>query len=221
MAPVRVACIGDSLTLGEIEEYPNHACGMNRQCRGVYPAILGKLLGAEYHVSSFAIDGATAYDSWLPPICVSITDRVDAQAMDDCLAVLDNTTEKSGRHGHSNYVYGMTRSIIAFDPEIALIQLGTNDASHNLVEQFGEAAFGIAQTRHRDALVRLALVVNAPLVVLLEPPKLATEAPVWRCNLGIPDHMNVHPLTAACGRYEVSHSFMHSVSQSVSQSVSR
>ena len=193
--PIRVACIGDSLTLGDIRRYPSPDCGMNKECRGIYPAILARLLGAGYHVSSFAIDGGTAYDSWLPPVCASITDRDDAQDMDDCLAVLHNTTVRR------EHVYQKTRSILDFDPQIAVIQLGTNDASHDLVEQFGEAAaLGVAQTRHRDALVRLALVVNAPLVILLEPPKVATEAPIDRCNLGIPEFMNPHPLTAACGR---------------------
>ena len=145
---------------------------MNLQCRGVYPAILGRLLGAGYHVSSFSIDGGTAYDSWLPPVCASITDRDDAQDMDDCLAVLHNTTV------HRVHVYAKTRAILGFNPQIAVIQLGTNDASHRLVEQVGEAAaLGIAQTRHRDALVRLALVVNAPLVILLE--RRPSIAAIW------------------------------------------
>ena len=173
---------------------------MNLQCRGVYPAILGRLLGAGYHVSSFGIDGGRAYDSWLPPVCASITDRDDAQDMDDCLAVLHNTTVRTWGV-HREHLYNKTRGILEFNPQIAVIQLGTNDASHGLVEQVGEAAaLRIAQTRHRDALVRLALVVNAPLVILLEPPKVATEAPVNRCNLGIPAYMNPHRLTAACGR---------------------
>ena len=203
--PIRVACIGDSLTLGDMNTYPSQDCGMNRECRGVYPAVLGRLLGAGYHVSLFAIDGGTAHDSWLPPVCASITDRDDAQDMDDCLAVLHNTTVHRNRR--LEHVYQKTRSIIEFNPQIAVIQLGTNDASHYLVEQVGEAAaLGIAQTRHRDALVRLALVVNAPLVILLEPPRVATEAPVGRCNFGFEsvkmgmEVMNPHPITAACGR---------------------
>ena len=181
---------------------------MNKECRGVYPAVLGRLLGAGYHVSLFAIDGATAYDSWLPPACSSITDRGDAQDMDNCLTVLHNTTFRNQfTRWQTQHVYEKTRSILEFNPQIAVIQLGTNDAVHDLVEQFGEAAaFGMAQTRQRNALVRLALVVNAPLVILLEPPKVATEAPVGRCALGMPvDYMrksimNPHPLTAACGR---------------------
>lgn len=50
-APVRVACIGDSLTYGK---------GLNERARRAYPAVLGRLLGPGYEVKNFGVNGCTA-----------------------------------------------------------------------------------------------------------------------------------------------------------------
>jgi len=48
--PVRVACVGDSITYGSgVEDREKHS----------YPAVLGRLLGKEYEVRNFGVGGAT------------------------------------------------------------------------------------------------------------------------------------------------------------------
>lgn len=49
-APVKVACIGDSITYG---------LGLEDRDRDSYPAQLQRLLGAEYQVGNFGKSGAT------------------------------------------------------------------------------------------------------------------------------------------------------------------
>lgn len=48
--PVRVACVGDSITYGD---------GIPDRDHNSYPAILGKLLGTGYEVRNFGVNGAT------------------------------------------------------------------------------------------------------------------------------------------------------------------
>jgi lysophospholipase L1-like esterase len=50
---IRVACVGDSITYGH---------GVFPWAKNNYPAVLGKLLGDEYHVANFGHSGATASD---------------------------------------------------------------------------------------------------------------------------------------------------------------
>ena len=243
--PVRVACIGDSLTLGVIEGYPHPKCAMNKPCRGIYPAILSRLLGPGHEVKTFAIDGGSAHGSWLPGACENwqpVGDRAmgraeasleprqaalfrvsnpQSRARATCMAALQNVSkENAARPKRHTHHFGNTFDILAFKPDIAVVQLGTNDARHALAVQFGEAgAKLVAQTRTRDSLLRLVRVVNASLTILLEPPKVATEAPVGLCLtaipkpvniLGFPINTNVHAAAAAlrqastppgCGRF--------------------
>lgn len=49
-APVRVACVGDSITYGA------GVAGREANC---YPVVLGKLLGAKYETKNFGVSGAT------------------------------------------------------------------------------------------------------------------------------------------------------------------
>lgn len=49
-APVRVACVGDSITFGH---------GVADRARNCYPAVLGQLLGAKYVTKNFGNSGAT------------------------------------------------------------------------------------------------------------------------------------------------------------------
>jgi len=48
--PVRVACIGDSITFG---------AGVANREKNCYPAVLGRLLGGKYEVRNFGVNGAT------------------------------------------------------------------------------------------------------------------------------------------------------------------
>lgn len=49
-APVRVACLGDSITFGH---------GVADRAKNSYPAVLGQLLGAKYQTKNFGNSGAT------------------------------------------------------------------------------------------------------------------------------------------------------------------
>ena len=48
--PVRVACVGDSITFG---------AGVHDRAKNCYPAVLGRLLGEGYEVRNFGVSGAT------------------------------------------------------------------------------------------------------------------------------------------------------------------
>ncbi len=49
-APIRVACVGDSIT---------HGAGVEQREKNHYPKVLGELLGANYEVKNFGRSGAT------------------------------------------------------------------------------------------------------------------------------------------------------------------
>ena len=49
-APIRVACVGDSITYG---------AAIKDRATNNYPAVLGRLLGAGYDVKNFGVNGAT------------------------------------------------------------------------------------------------------------------------------------------------------------------
>ena len=51
---IKVACIGDSVTYGY---------GIEGWKKNNYPAVLGRLLGEEYHVANFGISGSTVQDT--------------------------------------------------------------------------------------------------------------------------------------------------------------
>ncbi|MDD3276021.1 MAG: GDSL-type esterase/lipase family protein [Kiritimatiellales bacterium] len=64
--PVRVACVGDSITAG---------AGVENRDQNSYPAQLGRLLGEEYNVVNFGVSGATLlrtgdYPYWSTPLFV-------------------------------------------------------------------------------------------------------------------------------------------------------
>ena len=68
--PIRVACLGDSITYGH---------GISSRSENSYPAKLGALLGGDYLVENFGVPGATAQDAGDQPI------RKE-QSYEDCLA---------------------------------------------------------------------------------------------------------------------------------------
>ena len=48
--PIRVACVGDSITFG---------AGVHERAKNCYPAVLGRLLGEGWEVRNFGVNGAT------------------------------------------------------------------------------------------------------------------------------------------------------------------
>lgn len=83
--PVRVACIGNSITAGAM---------LPDSRRESYPAVLARLLGAEYEVGDFGVSGATLL-----------------------------------RNGDIPYWNDPAfREATEFEPQIAVIELGTNDS---------------------------------------------------------------------------------------------
>jgi len=85
MGPIRVACIGDSITEG---------FGISDRSNNSYPAQLGKKLGSSHRVKNFGRGGRTA---------------------------LRNTSLAYHKTGQYN-------SSLSFNPNIAVIMLGTNDS---------------------------------------------------------------------------------------------
>ena len=86
--PIRVACVGDSITYGAgIEDRENDS----------YPACLGRWLGAGYDVRNFGHSGATLLNKGDLPY-----------------------------RGQKEYTQA-----IAFEPNIVVIMLGTNDSKHH------------------------------------------------------------------------------------------
>lgn len=95
-APVRVACIGNSITAGAL---------LKDSGRESYPAVLARILGAEYEVENFGASGSTLLRSgdkpyWSEPECREATE---------------------------------------FEPQIAVIELGTNDSKAENWDVHGRA----------------------------------------------------------------------------------
>lgn len=81
-APVRVACVGDSITAGVGTSEGND-----------YPAQLGRMLGEQYYVANFGVSGSTLL-----------------------------------KHGDLPYQKQRAfRKVLAFNPDVVVIKLGTND----------------------------------------------------------------------------------------------
>ena len=67
---IRVACVGDSITYG---------AGVENRIANNYPRVLGKLLGEQYHVNNFGVNGATLLKKgdkpyWKLPAFQRVTD---------------------------------------------------------------------------------------------------------------------------------------------------
>ena len=160
-APLRVACVGDSLTRGDgLHEHPPsnrvptsrlHPRHLPMRQRGSYPALLSRLLsGANYlnipmsaDVRNFGHGGSTA--------CATSGTRGPAYA---------DTPE--------------FRAALRFKPHIVLLMLGTNDAKRHLWRgPCGESAYreGLA------SIARAFMTATSPpnLLVLLSPPPMNAD----------------------------------------------
>ncbi|MFH1158870.1 MAG: GDSL-type esterase/lipase family protein [Pseudomonadota bacterium] len=83
--PIKVACIGDSITFG---------AGLAARKKDSYPAVLGRVLGNGYKVKNFGVSGRTALRKSKSPY----------------------------------WNLKAFRNAMAFNPDIVIIKLGTNDS---------------------------------------------------------------------------------------------
>eukprot|EP00747_Dinoflagellata_sp_TGD_P132839 gnl/TRDRNA2_/TRDRNA2_175125_c1_seq11.p1 gnl/TRDRNA2_/TRDRNA2_175125_c1~~gnl/TRDRNA2_/TRDRNA2_175125_c1_seq11.p1 ORF type:complete len:272 (+),score=19.26 gnl/TRDRNA2_/TRDRNA2_175125_c1_seq11:31-846(+) len=130
--PLRVACIGDSITAGQKHLGPNTS----------YPSQLQKLLGNGYEVQNFGVSGA----------------RV--------LRKCGNIPAKEMRK-HAYFLMEKYHEALAFLPDIAVVQLGTNDAQNRFLPCFNafERDYGVMI----DMLRNLS---SQPEVHIMVPPPL-------------------------------------------------
>eukprot|EP00747_Dinoflagellata_sp_TGD_P132850 gnl/TRDRNA2_/TRDRNA2_175125_c1_seq9.p1 gnl/TRDRNA2_/TRDRNA2_175125_c1~~gnl/TRDRNA2_/TRDRNA2_175125_c1_seq9.p1 ORF type:complete len:275 (+),score=20.50 gnl/TRDRNA2_/TRDRNA2_175125_c1_seq9:47-871(+) len=137
--PLRVACIGDSITQG-------HTQGRSRKSTippsKSYPSQLQKLLGNGYEVQNFGVSGA----------------RV--------LRKCGNIPAKEMRK-HAYFLMEKYHEALAFLPDIAVVQLGTNDAQNRFLPCFNafERDYGVMI----DMLRNLS---SQPEVHIMVPPPL-------------------------------------------------
>ncbi len=109
-APLRVACVGDSITFG---------AGVEQRDKNHYPKVLGELLGAKYEVRNFGRSGATLLKKGDLPY----------------------------------WTTGEFKAATAFNPDIVIIKLGTNDSKpQNWVHKADFAADARALAAHFAAL---------------------------------------------------------------------
>jgi lysophospholipase L1-like esterase len=92
--PIRVACVGDSITYGY---------GLMHRDTESYPAVLGRLLGADYEVRNFGVSGATllkggSFPYWQHPAFQAATDFA-AQIVIIKLGTNDAATRNWQAHG--------------------------------------------------------------------------------------------------------------------------
>ncbi len=86
---IKVACVGDSITFG---------AGVKNRGQNNYPVQLGKLLGKDYQVKNFGVNGATMLKKGDKPY----------------------------------WKLGAYKAALAFEPDVVVIKLGTNDTKpHN------------------------------------------------------------------------------------------
>jgi lysophospholipase L1-like esterase len=86
--PVRVACLGDSITFGS---------GVEEREKNAYPAVLGRLLGDKYEVRNFGVGGATAQKQGDKPYW-TLDAFKEASAFDPHFVVIKLGTNDSKPH---------------------------------------------------------------------------------------------------------------------------
>ena len=171
----RVACVGDSLTVGDaLHAYkPNSVsrCSWNDPaCRGNYPMVLGALLGPRFVVRNF---GATSWPACgrLPPACFEravaaqpanstkpLAASADGDALEACTKAFGETP--------------LLRHALTFAPHVVVLMIGTNDAMGSYWERCGVEGF----ERAFALMLRLLWASGkAPFVLVLEPPPVLGE----------------------------------------------
>lgn len=133
--PLRVACVGDSITFG---------AGVEPRERSCYPALLGELLGDRYDVRNFGVSGSTL-------LCTGDTPYVEQAAFQNALEFLPhlvviclgtNDTKPWNWEGRDRFVADYCALIDAF----AVLPTAPRIIVCLPVPAFGEA-FGISGDR--------------------------------------------------------------------------
>ena len=178
---VRVACVGDSLTVGDNQYgadgrplWAPERCKATSLCHGSYPAVLQALLGArDYDVQEFA-----AYS-------VSISSVLSA-----CPLNRSSGTRARERIDHSCAAENahlsripLVLDLAAFKPAMVVMMLGTNDALHSTVRNETNVARTVES--QMSLLLRALLHTMAgelPLVLVMQPPPTMAEMPRVGCS---------------------------------------
>lgn len=92
-APVRVACVGNSITYGYLVEDREKNC---------YPAVLGRMLGAGYEVRNFGVCGATLLNKGHNPY-TKTKEYSDALALRADIVVIDLGVNDTDPRNWPNY----------------------------------------------------------------------------------------------------------------------
>ncbi|MCE5276795.1 MAG: GDSL-type esterase/lipase family protein [Planctomycetaceae bacterium] len=120
LRPVRVACVGDSIT-----------ARTGLQDGTPYPQQLGKMLGGKWQVGNFGVSGATLLN-----------------------------------HGDFPYQKQQAfKSVLAWEPDVVIIMLGTNDTQGQNWKFKGEFA-----DDYKDLIKKFAALASKPRIFICTPP---------------------------------------------------
>ena len=165
-------------TAGGMDRYPVPSCHIGSvQCRGTYPAVLQILLREslrDAHVVNFGIKGDSLFPVVQQPGCEE-TRRPSHSAN---LTAMVSSSQACLRAVAS---HPLLSKAVAFQPHVAIVMLGTNDARAYSAHTTCHRDASIAADTARGALIHVVRtlwhIANASLVMLLTPPPLISEAP--------------------------------------------
>ncbi len=176
--PVRVACVGDSITFGS---------GVEDREKNAYPAVLGRLLGEGYEVRNFGVGGATAQKRGDKPYW-TLDAYKDVSEFDPQVVVIKlgtNDTKPQNWHGAEWYEADLQAMVTHFQelPQKPRVFLCTPAPVH-------KDAFGIRETVVRDEVVPAVRKVSEQ----SETPVIDLYAALKDAGDAFPD--GVHPNAA-------------------------
>jgi lysophospholipase L1-like esterase len=106
MAVVRVACVGDSITLGA-------GTTPDPEFTNAYPAILGRMLGPDWEIRSFGVGGTTALKRGdFPYITTSAFEQAKAFLPDIVVLMLGTNDTKPQNWAHQWAFIGDYRALV-------------------------------------------------------------------------------------------------------------
>ena len=190
---VRVACVGDSLTVGDNQYgtdgrplWAPERCKATALCHGSYPAVLQALLGAQdYDVREFAAH-SVSINSVLSTCPLNRSSAIRSHADHSCAA-------ENARLSRIPLVLDLA----AFKPAMVVMMLGTNDAVWSIVRNNTNVVRTVES--QMSLLLRALLQTMAgdlPLVLVLQPPPTMAEMPREGCSEPTPP-----PQSAKLGVY--------------------
>lgn len=114
----QILCLGDSITFGAGVSF--------MRWRDSYPAILGRLLGKEYHIMNYGISGSTLQYSGDKPYAQSFMNAAKQTGADMCLVMLGTNDSKPHNWNEAQFRSDLAKrveEIRAFPktPEIILV----------------------------------------------------------------------------------------------------